>query len=157
MQTLSSHNQKTHISSNWVKSSPSKKYFTSDQVIDAYQTGKKEGLDLTDKLIKDKLSTNIELSGKYTFEIIDKMKEQGLNPTNAYLRINSWSDFDILILLPEEELLNDSIYSFYSFLAEFQEAKSNELFEFVVSFLAKKDGLNEGKLYSDGFYFSLDL
>jgi len=96
---------------NWEFTSPKDKTISSDHVIDAYLKGKKEGLEQAQKLMLDRLTQNINKSGIYTTELLNFLKKKKLNPISAFLKINSWDSFKVLLILPEKEFLSDKIIS----------------------------------------------
>ena len=59
---------------NWELTSPKDKLFSSDHVIDAYLKGKDDGLEQQQKLIIEKLVSNINKAGKNTTEILSFLK-----------------------------------------------------------------------------------
>lgn len=138
---------------NWELTSPKERMFTSNHVIDAYFAGHKDGLEQNEKLIMDKLVSNINLSGDFTNELIEKMKGIGVTPTQAYLKINSWDDFTILMVVTEEDFLNENIFNVYNLITEFESSKKSEFFNISVSLLDSDGEHNEDCIMSDGYNF----
>lgn len=136
---------------NWEFTSPSERLYTSDHVIDAYLTGKNEALEQTEKLIVDKLKTNINNSGSYTNEILKYLKKQKFNPIAAYLKINSWDDFSILLILPENEFLSDKIYSVYDYLTNLEDNVGSEFYKLNVSIYDTDGEIDDSCIKADGF------
>ncbi len=143
--------QKILAPANWEFTSPSERLYTSDHVIDAYLTGKKEALEQTEKLIIEKLKTNINNSGSHTNEILKHLKKQKFNPIGAYLKINSWDDFSILLILPENEFLSDKIYSVYNYLTELEDKVSSEFYKLNVSICDTDGEVDDNCIKADGF------
>ena len=82
---------------NWEFSAPKDQLFSSDNVIEAYLKGKKDGLEQAQKLMFDKLISNISISGQYTSQVISFLKKNNISPLSAHLKINSWDDFKAII------------------------------------------------------------
>jgi CDP-glycerol glycerophosphotransferase (TagB/SpsB family) len=143
--------QKILAPANWEFTSPSERLYTSDHVIDAYLTGKKEALEQTEKLIVEKLKTNINNSGSHTNEILKHLKKQKFNPIGAYLKINSWDDFSILLVLHEDEFLSDKIYSVYDYLTELEDKVSSEFYKLNVSICDTDGEVDDSCIKADGF------
>ena len=131
--------------------SPTERLYTSDHVIDAYLTGKNEALEQTEKLIIDKLKTNINNSVSHTNEILKHLKKQKFNPIGAYLKINSWDDFSILLILPENEFLSDKIFSIYDYLTNLEDNVSSEFYKLNVSIYDTDGEIDDSCIKADGF------
>ncbi len=136
---------------NWEFTSPKEKLFSSDHVIDAYLKGKSEGLEQQQKLVVEKLISNINKSGKYTNEILSFLKKKKFNPTSAYLRINSWDDFSILIVLPQKEFLDKKILIAYNFITELESKVKEDMYNAEVMICDTEDKIDENYIRSDGF------
>lgn len=136
---------------NWEFTSPTERLYTSDHVIDAYLTGKKEALEQTERLIFDKLKSNINNSGSHTNEILKYLKKEKFNPIGAYLKINSWDDFSILLILPENEFLSDNIYSVYDYLTKLEDKVSSEFYKLNVSICDTDGEVDDSCIKADGF------
>ncbi|HSD05778.1 hypothetical protein [Flavobacterium sp.] len=143
--------QKILAPANWELTSPTERLYTSDHVIDAYLTGKNEALEQTEKLIIDKLKTNINNSGSHTNEILKHLKKQKFNPIGAYLKINSWDDFSILLILPENEFLSDKIFSVYDYLTNLEDSVSSEFYKLNVSIYDTDGEIDDNCIKADGF------
>lgn len=143
--------QKILAPANWEFTSPTERLYTSDHVIDAYLTGKNEALEQTEKLIIDKLKTNINNSGSYTNEILEHLRKQKFNPIGAYLKINSWDDFSILLILPENEFLSDKIFSVYDYLTSLEDKVSSEFYKLNVSIYDTDGEVDDSCIKADGF------
>lgn len=135
----------------WEFTSPKEKLFSSDHVIDAYLKGKNESLEQQQRLIIEKLISNINKSGKHTSEILTFLKKKEFNPFSAFLRINSWDDFSILIVLPQEEFLDEKILEIYNFISEFEQKVSEEMYQIQVTICDTDENIDENYIRSDGF------
>lgn len=136
---------------NWELASPKDKLFSSDYVIDAYLKGKNDGLEQQQRLIIDKLVSNINKAGKNTTDILSFLKKKKLNPISAYLRINSWDDFSILIILSKEEFLDKKMLIVYDYISELENKVDEDMYHIQVTFCDTEDNLDENYIRSDGF------
>jgi hypothetical protein len=143
--------QKILAPENWEFTSPTERLYTSDHVIDAYLTGKKEALEQTEKLIYEKLITNINHSGSHTNEILIYLKENGFNPIATYLKINSWDDFSILLILSEDEFLSKRIFSVYDYLTKLEDNVKSEFYNLNVSIYDTDGEFDISCIKADGF------
>lgn len=115
------------------------------------EVAKKEALEQTEKLIIEKLKANINNSGSHTNEILKHLKKQKFNPIGAYLKINSWDDFSILLILPENEFLSDKIYSVYNYLTELEDKVSSEFYKLNVSICDTDGEVDDNCIKADGY------
>lgn len=136
---------------NWELTSPKDKLFSSDHVIDAYLKGKNDGLEQQQRLIIEKLVSNINKAGKHTTDILSFLKKKKLNPISAYLRINSWDDFSILVILPQEEFLDKKMLSVYDYISELENKVDEDMYHIQVSVCDTEDNIDENYVRSDGF------
>lgn len=135
---------------NWEITISRDKYYTSDEVIDAYLHGKKTGLESLQKVVLKTLSDNINKTGNFTSEIIEYCEKEGFTPNAAFLKILSWDSFKILITLPEEEYLSNKFLKIYEYISKFEEKVNNELYRIEISFV-ETNGLDINCVQSDGF------
>lgn len=136
---------------NWELTSPKERLFSSDHVIDAYLKGKNDGLEQQQRLIFEKLVSNISKAGKDTSGILAYFRKKKFNPIAAYLRINSWDNFSILIILPQEEFLDKRMLSVYDYISNFENNVEEDMYHFQVSICDTEDHIDENYVHSDGF------
>lgn len=146
-------NTSKHIvtSTNWNFTSQKERWYSSDQVIDAYLKGKNEGLEQGQKLILEQLIRNLSKTGNHTSEIIQFLNASNFHPISAFLKINSWDDFGILIVLPESEFIAPSIIDVYDFISEFENRITEEFYNVHIQFCCASEQINEKSIESDGF------
>jgi hypothetical protein len=135
---------------NWEFTVTKDKYFTCDDVLEAYLHGKKAGLEDFKKLLLINLSDNINKTGNYTSDIIKHIRKEGFKPESTYLKIETWNFFKILITLPEKEYLSKKFLQIYNFISKFEEKVNGELYRLEISFV-ETTGLDESFVQSDGF------
>jgi hypothetical protein len=154
---------------NWDLTTSKDKLFSSDHVIEAYFKGinegrakginegrKKgivEGLEQGQKLVLDKLKNNIDKSGKHTSEILNYFKDQKFNPIAAYLKINSWDDFTILIVVPENEFIDPKFLPIYNYISKFESDVNEELYRLQIMICDTEGKIDDNYIKSDGFVF----
>lgn len=136
---------------NWELTSPRDRMFTSDHVLDAYLTGQKQALKSEQKLIMDKLITNLKTSSDYTAEIIGYLNSVNIAPTNTFLKINSWDNYSILIVITEKDFISDSIDGVYEFIGNFEDKVSSDFYKLDISICDTTEGVDETCVKSDGF------
>lgn len=133
-------------------------YFSADDVIEAYYRGKTDALESTKKLILEKLSTNVNKAGADTRRIYEHAKTNiGFHPISAFLRIESWDNFTVLIVIPENEFLSDRILELYDFIAKVEQTVKDEWYNLNVSLctIGSETEIDYKPLHSDGFMLAL--
>lgn len=142
----------------WGLTSPKEDLFSGDDLINAYIQGKKEGLEQTKKLVFDHLIKNIEKSGNHVAEVFVFLKENNFTPLSAYLKINSWDDLSIMLIIPEKEFIEDRVLKVYDFLTDFEENVKEELYSLEFNICdTEEDNLNEQHIISDGYFLKYNL
>lgn len=145
--------QKVLKPKNWELTSPKERLFTSNHVIDAYFTGKKEALEQNEKLIMEKLVGNVNKSGQNTKDLLKHLKQNQFNPIGAYLKINSWDNFTILLLLPESEFLDEKIFDVYEYISTYEDSLKSDFYNLSISIFDTDGDFNEDCIKSDGYIF----
>ena len=128
----------------------------SNQIIDAYLNGKKEGMEYYKILEANKLSDNINKSGIITVELINELYDNNFNPFGAYLRIISLDRFEIMITIPEEDYLKEDFLIMFDKISNIETASKDELFNVFFSFCSVNSYFDEHIVTSDGYSFKLE-
>jgi uncharacterized FlaG/YvyC family protein len=137
---------------NWVVTVTKDKFYTCDEVIDAYIQGKKEGLEQIQKVALEKMIENIKKSGEFTTELLNFFHKEKFNPVSAYLKIISWNLYNVLITIPEEEYLSDRFLSIYEYISQFEEKNKNDFYKLEIT-ITDTNNLNNKNIISDGYIF----
>lgn len=132
---------------------PEKEHYTADDMIDAYFKGKETMVSETRKFMVRALTENINKTIKHRNELFKYLKDKKYHPEVSYLRIKpvSISSFEILIMLPEEELLKDNFLDVYEYICKFEENVSEDLYAIHFSFTNSNKDFDENQLEADGF------
>ncbi|WP_145860822.1 hypothetical protein [Pedobacter suwonensis] len=125
--------------------------YTGDQVIDAYLTGKKHGLQSYQKSLYNSLQQNVDACAVITKSVLEYLKKINIESDTAFLKINNWDNFNIILPVKEEDFLDEKFLSVYDFASDLEEKSINDTFNFGVSFLDYTEKLNEHNLQCDGF------
>lgn len=136
---------------NWELTSPKEKLYSSDHVIDAYLKGKDDGLEQQQRLIFEKLVSNMEKAGRDTLKVWTLLKDNKFNPIGAYLRINSWDDFSMLIILNQKDFLDERMLRVYEHISEIESNVEEDMYRIQVSICDTEDQIDENYVRSDGF------
>lgn len=141
----------------WSLTSPTENFYSSDDMIDAYFKGKRDGVEEGRRLILDKLSSNIEKSGKNINKIFQYFKSNKINPIYGFLKVNSWEDFKILIVVGEEDYLSDNILNMYEYISEFENNIKDEFYNVSISIIDNSEYFDQDCVSSDGYIFKHKL
>lgn len=124
---------------------------STDVVIDAYITGKKDGLQLAQKTAIAQLKKNIEKAGDQTKKLLDHMESIGFSAVDAYLRIISIDNLEVLVAVKQDDFLNDKFLDVYNWLAALEEVAREEIFNISFSYIDLSENFDEQIVFSDGF------
>jgi len=141
--------------STWITTEKSD-YFTSDELINAYLTGKREALEATKRLAIDKLSNNINKSGVISLNLLKSLADEKFTPLDAYLRINAIDNFDIMVTIPENEMTGDDFINMYRLVSNIEEKSRDEYYDVFISFCPFNDHFEEINIESDGYFLKLE-
>lgn len=129
---------------------------SADDLIEAYEEGKKKGRDELSAVIQEKVEHNLSTAAEASERLFEYLRENTeISPVQVYLRMESAIDFRALFLVPEEQYVTDAMTEVL------KEAKSRELeltqetFSIEFSFLAyDNETTDEEAIVADGFRFS---
>ena len=130
--------------------------FTSDQLIDAYMNGKKEGMEQYKKLEMSKMEENIKKSGIVAVDIINELKNNKFTPIDTYLRVNSFDRFDIMVTVPENDFLKDEFLYMYDMISDIETKSKNDFYMVFISFCSTNNHFDEQIVVSDGYSWKLE-
>ncbi|MGJ4787354.1 hypothetical protein [Leptospira koniambonensis] len=125
--------------------------YTSDHVINAYLQGKAEALEQNQRLQFAKLQENIAKSAELAGEVIVYAKSVNINPTAAFLKIDSWEDFVLLLTIPETEFLSQNILKVYDFTSSKEAEFNNKLYSIEIVLANMNEHFDNECLVSDGY------
>ena len=154
METTSFSMKENKIKS-WVPTKKSDFLYTSDQLIDAYLYGKREALEATKRLAADKLNNNIDKSGTISINLLKLLINEKFTPIDAYLRVNDLDKFEIMVAIPEDEMISDDFLKIYNVVSGLEKQNRDEYYNVFISFCPVNDHFEEINVLSDGFLLKL--
>ena len=89
----------------------------------------------------------------HTLEIISLLRNKGLHPSSACMRISDSESFEIMILIPEKEFLGKGFSDVYDRITAYEIHHSDEEYLIRFSFCPMSKSFNEKRLALDGFRF----
>lgn len=136
----------------WIQKSKAEDLFSSDEVINAYLKGKSEGFELQKKILLNKLTENINQATTATNQVIKFLKKNKFNSISAHLKINSFTDLSVLIMILEEDFLDSKMLEVYNFIAQLETNNDDGMYNLEFSFCDRnKSDFDENKLITDGY------
>lgn len=133
------------ILENWKEES-----YTSNQIIDAYEQGKKEGMSFQEKIFREKFEENASLAIKGSEELYQLFLKLDIIP-DARLRVNNIASFDFAFLIDEESFNSDEIDSTYEQAHHIRERLKTDTFSIYFYLFPKTKTFDLNRLISDGF------
>ena len=146
---------KEDSASSWVLTRNSDPMYTGDQLIDAYIFGKRNAIETTKRIIDDALNNNINKSGDISAGLLRLLRGNNYHSADAYLRINSIDKFDILITIPESEMIGDDFLDIYNIVSDIETKNRDKYYDLLISFCPLNDNFEEINVLADGFLLKL--
>ena len=128
--------------------------YTSNQMIHAYTTGVKEGMEQDEKLFQKQIKDNSKSAGEDTHKVIAHLKSVGINSISAHLRIESRYSIEVLITVSDSDFAKDLFSEIYSFVNALQEKSKTDFYTVIFSFINRSSEFDIDMVKSDGFMFT---
>jgi hypothetical protein len=135
----------------WESPKPGEELYSTNQLIAAYEAGIARGMVGAQKLVQEKFFYNVDKTAEDTGKLVSKLQEYGINPSAARLKVISWDQFEVLIILPEKEYLDEKFDIVYNFVGELENATHEEFYCITFKFLPETENTDVQKIMSDGF------
>ena len=145
----------TVIEGSWEVTVSREDTYSSDEMIDAYLQGHKEGIEQAKALVTQALEQGIKRSGEIAQLAVSYFSELGVFPSQVFLRANSAFDFSILVGISESDLLSDKVMQIYDYLAIVEEENSEEFFNITFTISDLDGEVDETEIRIDGYFLKL--
>jgi len=139
------------VASSWKQTD--KEFYTSNDVIEAYVIGKREGLNSERRALLDRLNDNLLVAGNATNEIFEFISSKDMKFDDAYLKIEAWDTLSIIVLVKEADYVKGEFDSVYETVSAIEDKFNKEYTNLFFSFIADSGNLDIEHLQSDGFIF----
>jgi hypothetical protein len=138
---------------------PRENIYSCDQVIDAYLEGKSEGVQQTQKLIVRELERNVRKTVEQADRFIEHLASMRFHPFSAYIRIDEWDTFTILVAVPDEEWCDPRFLEVFDYIIKAEQGVSNEFYNLEIQVFGAcgPESLNETSIFADGFILKLNI
>lgn len=141
------------LSSSFDKSG--EQFFSADNVIDAYFSGKKDGNEERSKILREKFSQNLTTAIKAAEQLFSEIIKEGFTCDKVFLKSKNVSHFTALFVVNEDNYLDDSFLKIYDKSIDLKRSLNNtETFDFSTIFTPNSSSLKAERLSSDGYILS---
>jgi len=143
--------QQTSFLGSWIGTGEKNISGSTNDIINAYLEGRKDGKEDAFKEIFNKLIANMESAQRISegfFHTINQEKKQCFK---AYLKIENIECFKIIYLIDSIFFYSSEIDSIYKKAMEIRKSHNKEGFNISFSFLPYNQSLNESMLSADGY------
>lgn len=128
-------------------------HHTVDDVCDAWLSGVDTGEKKFRKKIEAAYNANINKTSSHAMQILGFFKNEKIKVKNIFLKVNSFSNFTIMFVVPEKYFLSDNVLPVYRNISKFKAENNNDEYYLDVVICPKSRNLNEQYIFSDGFLF----
>lgn len=159
----------THIASrshatdatSWQPASPSQplkakdQSFTADHVIHAFETGAQRGFEHKIQKIGSALSETLDRNqlkaADFTADVLDYLKNQDLKTVEAYLKISSWDELNVLVIVEEASFLKEEFDNIYDVVCSIEEECEKNNLSLSFTFTPNSKEINAKRLALEGY------
>lgn len=159
MATMTKQNVDKALPTTWQLPESKGKSFDSDAVIDAYLMGKEDGfthgMNEVHRATVEMLKSNATKAATLTSTVLDFLKERKINPVDAYLKVSSWDELSVMVLIKATCFRKPIFKEVYSFVCDLEGASERENLAMDFSFAPYSKSFNISCLNADGFALRL--
>lgn len=127
--------------------------YNADHIIHAYKRGQERGVSDTLKAVSKVAEQNLYECMNIVDELVDILKSDlNIDFKDARIKMNSFDDFEALILLDRDDYFSDKIDEVYELYYDQEKDFRNE-FDFHLIFSFLDDHINYEKITMDGYRY----
>ena len=134
---------------------PQQQTFDDNAIIDAYLAGHKEGYDSglssRERAFSKLLKENATKAASYTRDILAFLSKNNFAAVDAYLKLSSWDELNVMVLVQHESFLKPAFKEVYDLVYDIEDACEQEDLLLTFSFAPYSPEFNIGCLNADGF------
>ncbi|MDU0369098.1 hypothetical protein ACFPAF_01730 [Hymenobacter endophyticus] len=143
----------------WQPTEVETKSFNSDAVIDAYLKGREDGfaheVSEMERLAVQILKDNATKAAFSTNAVLAFLKENKLAAVDAYLKVSSWDELSVMVLVKHTSFLKPSFKQVYNLVSELETASEQENLALYFTFAPYSKDFNISCLNADGYALRL--
>ena len=139
---------------NW-KKTPYKP--TPDEIIEAYEAGKKVGMSEHDKIVMREFGENLNQACKLSENLFHQLNKHFRSFCKGlYLKVNGLSDFEALFIVDRAIYISNSRKEVFSEARKVKRDSKRDLFSISFSFLPQSASLDLSNIFYDGYSLSYE-
>ncbi len=151
--TATSHTKEFSQPNNWEKNTQP---FTDDELINAYQLGKKTGMTEQARILSRTFEQNVNKAQSYCEKLYNSLIAKGYKLYTIHLRAESISTFSALFIVDKAQYLSDEFREAFVLSRNFQESIISDDFHIIFMFMAHSKTINEDCLNADGYFLKYE-
>lgn len=126
--------------------------YSDDQLIDAYQIGRKRGKNEAEKIIQKIFQESLDKATSEAEKLVQKLQEEyNISIKAMHLKVKDITSFSALIAVDESTYLSEEMDNVYSMIGDYELELEEENFRMVFDFMGTEKPLNKNALLSDGY------
>lgn len=139
------------VPENWHKKSESEVDFF-DLIVDAYESGKRDGFQEYVNIVKEKFQSNITSAAENAEFVFSKLKkEYQVKSIELYLKADSPTKFEALYIVPKKDFASDDFLRVYNLCRTLKAEINDSTFHLSFTFMPNSRHLNRHLIVCDGF------
>ena len=141
---------------NWERKKQTE-YDEFDLMVDAYETGKKDGREEFANIIREKLQNNINKAAECSEYLLKTLqKSYKIKPSDLYLKYTSPTKLEALFVVPKKSFISDDFSEVYKFCREYKSSINDDTFHLSFIFMPSSRHINRELIVCDGFSLKYD-
>lgn len=133
------------------KKQDGKELFNADEVLDAYLTGKQDGINELNNNAIEWIKRNLSDCMKFLNELFEDINKRGIAFDGIFYNPPSPYSITLIVTVSEDDFLKDDFNDLYSFIHQLEENYNTDTLEICLSFIAKNEFYDEESIIEDGF------
>lgn len=126
--------------------------FTANEMIQAYFSGKEDGIKEHDELFKREFSVNVKLATSIAEELLETGIDNHIKMKSIHLKAENSNSFEILFLVDPESYNDDSFRNAYVIARAIKNKYKTDRVHFSFSFTSESAEITNECLAADGFF-----
>jgi len=127
------------------------KFFSSDELIDAYFKGRRDQVEENKKVLLKIFSDNLNRAQQTCEEFFAALEKSDVKGFFVSLRAESVTIFDAVFVVPAQKFLTHDFDAVYKMAREKKKEIATATFNLSFSFMPLTDSLDEGQMLMDGY------
>lgn len=132
------------------------KFYSADQMIDAYFKGKMDQKNSDDQIMIEKLKENLNNAKKIVENLIRQLTAIKIKVKYTKLKITSVKDYEAIIVVAKSNFISPTFENAYKLAIDTKKLENNQTFNIYFSFMPFSLKIDEKKLLADGYILSYE-